>query len=281
LQDSTPGRVQGDVAAKLTAYDSGTGYYSWTEQAFTTTGTRYDKPGGLSGTATYMPAIPLGSANGFQPTDFPVQVWLRPVIVAGNLGQVWEILGSTIEVDLVEKICVTSYGGYITDVSIQKGTYKLFGTRVEAAACSAGDTNCCPVVVSCSGSEYAIPRTLTLHAECTCCSPYEFDVTLEYSDDVGLAFGAGWYGFYNPNGTELPCQQFFIGCDNDTPPTYDDMILVAWDFVGGGTVYKQELTTVTFDPFYAEGITSIEYTGGATCSNLPIGCSSVSVTITE
>lgn len=162
-KDSTPGRRQGDVAAKLTAYDATTGYYSWTEQAFDEDGIRYDKPEGLSGTPTYMPALPLASAGNYPITTFPAQVWLRPVIVAGTLGQVWEVLGSTIEVDLVEKVCVTQTSGVITGVLVQKGTYQLWGRRVADASGSSctGDDDCCPVACAvCDG--VLISRTLTI-----------------------------------------------------------------------------------------------------------------------
>jgi hypothetical protein len=65
--------------AKITAYDSATGYYSWTERSPLADGTLEDKPGGRTGSPTWSPAIAIG--GGANPSSYPVDVWLRRRVV--------------------------------------------------------------------------------------------------------------------------------------------------------------------------------------------------------
>ncbi len=80
--------MSGDFPAKLTAYDSITGFYSWTRQTFDDTMTRYDYDNAAAGTTTYNPARAL---NGEVLTTFPVNVWLRPVGTSATVGVVHEV----------------------------------------------------------------------------------------------------------------------------------------------------------------------------------------------
>lgn len=143
------------------------------------------------------------------------------------------------------------------------------------------------ILVNCSGTDYQLPRTLNLHAECAGGIPYSFDVTLEYSDDPTAphhtVFGTGWYGVYDPNNTgpATPCQVFFFGCDNRTPPSITGLMVGNYDGVGGGVVYRSAVFNQSFDPYFAQSINGLELPGGAPCSNLPFTCGSVDITINE
>lgn len=81
-----------DFPAKLTAFDSASGYYSWTRRAFDA-GVRYDHPAAVQvGTATSNPAK---FPNGDVITAFPADVWLRPVGIdpaVGGVGMVHEVV---------------------------------------------------------------------------------------------------------------------------------------------------------------------------------------------
>lgn len=87
--DQLTGQSEIDVPAKLTAYDSETGAYSWVEQWYDSDGNREDYDGGRSGGPDYMPAYAVG--NGVAPEDweFPIEVRLRPRINT-SLGVVYE-----------------------------------------------------------------------------------------------------------------------------------------------------------------------------------------------
>jgi len=151
--------------AKLTAYDSGTGYYSWTEQFYDTTGTRIDKPDAKTGTHTYMPAKLL---NGAVITTFPFQVWLMRTIVSDTLGTIYEAVAALPfeEIDLIDKICVTKDGdGFVTDINIQRRTYLVAAYLAsEVGTCTTSDEDCCEFVAACGscGEVDVLPRTMTL-----------------------------------------------------------------------------------------------------------------------
>ena len=65
--------------ARLTAYDSTSGAYSWSECAYDATGQRYVPTGARTGSPSWNPAYPIGSAA--PPSSYPVDVWLRRRIV--------------------------------------------------------------------------------------------------------------------------------------------------------------------------------------------------------
>ncbi len=75
------------LPAKLTAYDSSSGAYSWTEQYYDANGLRITKPGGRTGTPAYSPAYPFG--NNITATVFPIEVTLRRT-VSTAIGPVYE-----------------------------------------------------------------------------------------------------------------------------------------------------------------------------------------------
>jgi len=149
--------------AKLTAYDSGTGYYSWTEQFYDTTGTRIDKPDAKTGTHTYMPAKLL---NGAVITTFPFQVWLMRTIVSDTLGTIYEAVAALPfeEIDLIDKICVTKdEDGFVTDITIQRRTYLVAAYLAsEVGTCTTSDEDCCPPVCTMCGVSVVLPTTLTI-----------------------------------------------------------------------------------------------------------------------
>lgn len=72
------------------AFDSVTGFwnYSWTEQGYDERGLRYTKPGGMTGTTTWNPAVAYG--DGHLPTTFPQEVTIRRRGLSSSRGVVWE-----------------------------------------------------------------------------------------------------------------------------------------------------------------------------------------------
>lgn len=73
--------------AKITAYDSTTERYSWTERQYTPAGLRTDRLNGRTGSATNAPAYASGS--GAAPSVFPVDVWMRKRLET-SVGPVYE-----------------------------------------------------------------------------------------------------------------------------------------------------------------------------------------------
>lgn len=65
-------------------------YLSWVEQSYRADGSRYDKPNGLYGSATYMPAR---HPNGETIPSFPFQCFVRRSVVTAK-GPEWEIVGA-------------------------------------------------------------------------------------------------------------------------------------------------------------------------------------------
>ena len=85
--DSLATKIDDTFPASITS--GSLGLHAWTEQAFSTDGTRYTKSGGRTGTITYMPArMPDGSTL----TVFPQYVWLKRAVVSDTYGPVYEIL---------------------------------------------------------------------------------------------------------------------------------------------------------------------------------------------
>jgi hypothetical protein len=79
--------------ASITAYDSATGYYSWTERSPLSDGTLEDKPGGRTGTPTWSPAIAIG--GGTNPSTYPFDVWLRRrVVFSGGVAYDFQLPAS-------------------------------------------------------------------------------------------------------------------------------------------------------------------------------------------
>lgn len=61
--------------AQLTAYDATSGAYSWSECAYDANAQRYVPTGARTGSPSWNPAYPIGSAS--PPSSYPVDVWLR------------------------------------------------------------------------------------------------------------------------------------------------------------------------------------------------------------
>jgi hypothetical protein len=78
-----------EFPAKLTAYDSATGRWSWTLQAYDRDGRRRDAYATVTGSPTYAPAYAVG--NGIAPPPaWPVEVWLRFRVRIDGIGPVYE-----------------------------------------------------------------------------------------------------------------------------------------------------------------------------------------------
>lgn len=74
----------------LTAYDSATGYYSWTEQAYDGDA-RYTRVAGRTGTTTANPAVAL---DGKVIQGFPTEAFIRRAGFDSTVGIVWEIVSA-------------------------------------------------------------------------------------------------------------------------------------------------------------------------------------------
>ncbi len=91
--DPSESEAPGDIPASLTAYDAGTGFYSWKRRAFTAAKVRYDHPNGQTGTYNWNPAK---TPNGEVLTvGAGIDCWLRPIGVSGTAGLVHEVYGIT------------------------------------------------------------------------------------------------------------------------------------------------------------------------------------------
>lgn len=78
-----------EFPAKITAYDSATGFCSWSLQEYDRDGRRRDAYDAVTGSPTYAPAAPVG--NGIMPPPaFPVEVWLRWRCETDTRGPVYE-----------------------------------------------------------------------------------------------------------------------------------------------------------------------------------------------
>lgn len=75
------------IPVSITARDSGTGYYSWTEQTYDASGVRITRPGGLTGTHTFNPLRLLGDTV---LTTFPVEGLIVRAIGTATKGVVYE-----------------------------------------------------------------------------------------------------------------------------------------------------------------------------------------------
>jgi hypothetical protein len=82
--------MSGDFPAKLTAYDSITGFYSWTRRAFDGDRVRYDFPEAATGTPTNSPARTINGE--VIDVTTPVDVWLRPIGTSATVGTVHEVV---------------------------------------------------------------------------------------------------------------------------------------------------------------------------------------------
>lgn len=87
-----PAKITG-TAGSGSGLTSGAGddviYLAWTEQTYDSTSGRYDKPNGLSGTASYMPAR---TPNGDSITSFPFQAFVRRTVVTAEKGPEYEVI---------------------------------------------------------------------------------------------------------------------------------------------------------------------------------------------
>lgn len=157
--------------AKITAYDSTTGAYSWTEQTFDASGNRIDKPNGLSGTPSYMPAYSFGDSTTVH-SLLPVEVQLRRTVLTATKGPAYEF----------PLYCgCTSFSGS--------------GGRQSGASVI---TACCP--------SNTIPTTLYAHVNL-----WNAEVNLVGHVDFPLLFnhpicpGSFWWGYSDP----VPICQYF------------------------------------------------------------------------
>lgn len=116
-----------EFPAKLTAYDSATGRFSWTEQWYDANGRRTDHPSPRTGTAAHSPAYAVGN-GAVPPPAFPVEVLcLRRRVVATDPDS-GESLGVVYEFDWNCACAVSgsgagSGGGGGTGVVTECGTY--------------------------------------------------------------------------------------------------------------------------------------------------------------
>lgn len=182
--------------AKLTAYDSATGYYSWTEQFYDTSGVRIDKPDARTGTASYMPAKLL---NGGVITTFPFQVWLMRTIVSDTLGPIYEAMAALPfeEMDLIDKICVTKNSGVVTDINIQRRTYLVAAYLPDplASTCTTSDSDCCEwVTIACCPDPVKRVLTATFsdgENTCNCLDGISIEITYQGVDGFGSDYWTG------------------------------------------------------------------------------------------
>ena len=120
-----------EIPAKLTAYDSTTGAFSWTRQIWDSVGQRVDNPNGQTGTPTHSPAYAIGNGD---PTalTFPVEVMLRKTVNTITLQTVYEFdlngtseSGSTVEIGEPRSSGVTPPTNYldwgIVDIDVPTG----------------------------------------------------------------------------------------------------------------------------------------------------------------
>lgn len=74
--------------ASITAYDSASRAYTWSEQTFGTDGKRIAKSGGRTGNKDWMPAYGFG--DGSVLLSFPAEVRLRRTVETGTKGPAYE-----------------------------------------------------------------------------------------------------------------------------------------------------------------------------------------------
>lgn len=136
------------LPVSITAYDSGTGYYSWTEQTYSASGVRITRPGGLTGTHTFNPLRLLGDTV---LTTFPVEGLIVRAIGTTTKGVVYEgvtVSLSDIEeinLDYIAKLCVTRRSGVVTNITAEHRTIRILGkVLTDQTVCTTGDTDCCP-----------------------------------------------------------------------------------------------------------------------------------------
>lgn len=138
----------------LTARDSGTGLYSWTEQMFDSTGSRIARPGGRTGTATSNPVRLLG---GTKLTTLPADATVMRCIGRTTGGVLYEGVAFAVEgmeeitVDYVAKVCVnkTFLSGAFRDIDLtfEHKKYKTLGVPLDSETyCTTDDEDCCPTV---------------------------------------------------------------------------------------------------------------------------------------
>lgn len=138
------------IPVSITARDSGTGYYSWTEQTYDATGVRITRPGGLTGTHTFNPLRLLGDTV---LTTFPVEGLIVRAIGTATKGVVYEAVAvaSSTEIEYVSKVCITRSYGTIQDITVEHKTARIYGEILtDETVCTDGDDDCCPVT-PCNG----------------------------------------------------------------------------------------------------------------------------------
>lgn len=109
------GQLTGRVPVKVTAYDSGTGYYSWTEQSYDGSGGYVDAPNAMQGSPT---VFPMKERNGYVVTTFPVytQAWMRTA-TDGQTNVVWEFEAGAESVAAFSLTYSKTGGSTVTGVS--------------------------------------------------------------------------------------------------------------------------------------------------------------------
>ena len=76
----------GEISVSITSGSGG--LHAWSELARDDDGSLYAKSPGLYGTAAYMPVRMI---DGSTLTTFPVNAWIKPVIMSETLGQIYEV----------------------------------------------------------------------------------------------------------------------------------------------------------------------------------------------
>lgn len=172
--------------AKLTAYDSGTGAWSWTRQAFDADGDRYDHPSGQTGSPTFAPAYAIGYTHLDTPT-FPVEVWLERRMLSGTDGPVYEFVWG---------------GGGIPDCSLTvKGKINLVNQKLGAG---------CKVVSSLGlGTDYADLVEIATMGVSTFHGGYDHIAAQLFTPDASEILG------YTTDGVGIGCESIYVKSTTD------------------------------------------------------------------
>lgn len=194
------GQLTGRIPVKVTAYDSGTGYYSWTEQSYDGAGNYVDAPNAMIGSPTVLPAV---ERNSIVLTSFPfyTQAWLR-VAVESNESFVLEFDAGNASVTADAEMWIVQ-----SECPIFDSTGKQIGTKVQrqkvkfpsawlegAVECTTNRTDCCgsggTVTVDCCTNP--ILRTLYVTITGTGCTYIDgISIPLTYCSP-GVLYAVEW-----------------------------------------------------------------------------------------
>lgn len=228
------GTDSGRLPIKVTSYDAGTGYYSWTEQSYDGSGAYVDAPNAIVGTTTLYPAV---ERNGLVLTSFPFysQAWLRTQ--ADTVEAVYEFdAGSSgvtadAEMWIVQSECpIFDSTGNQIGTKVQRQKVKFPSAWLEGdAECTTNRTDCCgdggTVTVTCCTNP--LPKTLylTLTAVSGCSCLDGVSIPLVW-DGSSFWVGSGWPTSCNTiESVSLSCVlsnwQLTIKCNGLSPTSHN------------------------------------------------------------